>query len=49
MYDVGEEDSDAFVDESQNSSGRQSYPIHMQLPVVEIMKVLAFCLFSDHL
>ncbi|XP_047969784.1 nuclear pore complex protein NUP205 isoform X2 [Salvia hispanica] len=38
MYDVGEEDSDAFVDESQNSSGRQSYPIHMQLPVVEIMK-----------
>ncbi|XP_042036809.1 nuclear pore complex protein NUP205-like isoform X2 [Salvia splendens] len=38
MYDVGEEDSDAIVDESQNSSGRQSYPIHMQLPVVEIMK-----------
>ncbi|KAG6389301.1 hypothetical protein SASPL_150768 [Salvia splendens] len=44
MYDVGEEDSDAIVDESQNSSGRQSYPIHMQLPVVEIMKVLAFLL-----
>lgn len=41
MYDVGEEDSDAFIDESQNSLVRQSYPLHMQLPVVEIMKVLA--------
>lgn len=40
MYDVGEEDIDAFVDQSQNSLSRQSYPIHMQLPVVEVMKVL---------
>lgn len=58
MYDVGEEDSDAFIDESQNSLVRQSYPTHMQLPVIEIMKVLAcysrslsilmyFCCFAD--
>lgn len=40
MYDVGEEDCDAFIDQSQNSLPRQSYPIHMQLPVVEVMKVL---------
>lgn len=57
MYDVGEEDSDACIDQSQNLLVRQSYPIHMQLPVVEIMKVLAsyslsqiiliqFCCFS---
>lgn len=41
MYDVGEEDSDACTDQSQNLLVRQSSPIHMQLPIVEIMKVLA--------
>lgn len=40
MYDVGEEDSDAFIDQSPSSMSRQSYPIYMQLPVVEVMKVL---------
>lgn len=38
MYDVGEEDCDASIYQSQNSLSRQSYPIHMQLPVVEVMK-----------
>lgn len=46
MYDVGEEDIDAFVDQSQNSLSRLSYPIHMQLPVVEVMKVLTSYLLS---
>lgn len=40
MYDVGEEDSDAADDQSQISSIGQSSPIPMQLPVVEVMKVL---------
>lgn len=49
MYDVGEEDSDAATDQSQISLMGQSSPIHMQLPVVEVMKVLTsyFCLL-DH-
>lgn len=41
MYDIGEEDSDAVTDQSQISIlGQSSSVHHMQLPVIEVMKVL---------
>ncbi|GFP89371.1 nuclear pore complex protein nup205 [Phtheirospermum japonicum] len=40
MYDLGENDSDAVTDQSKISMMGQSPPIHMKLPVVEIMKDL---------
>ncbi|KAL0339075.1 UNVERIFIED_CONTAM: Nuclear pore complex protein [Sesamum angustifolium] len=38
MYDVGDEDSDAVTDQSHISVMGHSSPIHMQLPVVEVLK-----------
>ncbi|XP_011093564.1 nuclear pore complex protein NUP205 isoform X1 [Sesamum indicum] len=38
MYDVGDEDSDAVTDQSHISAMGHSSPIHMQLPVVEVLK-----------
>ena len=39
MYDVEDEDVDSVVDQSQLSAVAQSASLHMQLPVIELLKV----------
>lgn len=39
MYDIKDEDVE-IIDLSQNSSGGQSTSLEMQLPIIELMKVL---------
>lgn len=41
MYDIQEEDIDNAVE--QSSTLTQSSPIQMQLPVLELLKVRAYC------
>lgn len=40
MYSIRDEDIDSVVDQSQLSETGQSAPLQMQLPVIELMKVL---------
>lgn len=40
MYSIRDEDIDSVVDQSQLSETGQSAPLQMQLPVIELLKVL---------
>lgn len=40
MYSIRDEDIDSVVDQSQLSEAGQSTPLQMQLPLIELMKVL---------
>lgn len=41
MYDTTDEDLDSGADQS---SGSQSTPLQMQIPIIELLKVSCYCL-----
>lgn len=41
MYDVKDEDFEGAVDQSRLSTNKESSPLQMQLPVLELLKVCA--------
>jgi nuclear pore complex protein Nup205 len=46
MYDIKDEDIDSVADLSQFSTSTQQSPLQMQLPVLELLKVCAYCLLT---